>query len=88
MKSLTVASVLAALAIAGAVIADAKTCPDVTPAAKKYSLEVTEYDLTLPDGKKVPQLAYNGTKVGPVLEFQAGDEVSIDIKNSLANARR
>jgi FtsP/CotA-like multicopper oxidase with cupredoxin domain len=76
---------VAAVLLAAAHGAAAKVCPEIPRAAKHFNLRVSEYDLRLPDGRTVPQLAYNGSAVGPPLVFTLGDEVSIDVYNGLKN---
>ena len=76
---------VAAVLLVAASNAAAKVCPDIPRAAKHFDLRVSEYDLKLPDGRMVPQMAYNGSVVGPPLVFTLGDEVSIDVYNGLKN---
>jgi len=74
---------LVACVAAVSAIASAKLCPAVTPARKHFNLKVTEGTITLPDGKKLKQLMYNASVVGPPIVLTLGEEVSIDVQNSL-----
>lgn len=76
---------MAATPVPAGVTKTAFVCPDVPRASKHFTLTVTKYNLTLPDGRKLPQLAYNRSVVGPAIVLNLGDEVSIDLRNELGN---
>ena len=80
-----VAVVLAVCAAAAAQqAAGAAVCPGSVPrAAKHMTLTVAERPLRLPDGRKLPQLAYNGSQVGPPIVLTLGDDFSIDVTNDM-----
>lgn len=73
------------LCLAAAVASAADVCPDIEKAPKNFILRVTDYELELPDGKLLPQKAYNDSVVGPALVMDLGDDVSIDVTNELAS---
>lgn len=49
--------------------------------AKHFDLVVRSTLLSLPGGKQVAGMTYNGTYIGPEIRVQLGDEVSIDVYN-------
>ena len=82
----TVASLVMALAAAGlaGVAQAAGVCPDgVDVAPTHWTLLVGPAGLRLANGTLLPQLAYNGTIVGPTLRATLGDDVSVDVVNEL-----
>lgn len=89
MQATRSAGLLVALLLAAgsatAAMDGAMTCPtSIKPAARHIKLTASEYDLKLPDGKTVRQMAYNNSAVGPAIELTLGEEVSVDILNSMS----
>jgi FtsP/CotA-like multicopper oxidase with cupredoxin domain len=85
--ALAVAALLAtahAQAPAPAPAAAAAVCPaGIAPAKNHYTLVVGPATMKKSSGETWPALAYNGSIVGPVLRAVDGEEVSIDVVNTL-----
>lgn len=65
-------------------LAATSVCPDVAPAPRALRLDVSGHIVTLPGGKQLQGLAYNGTYIGPTITATLGDEISVDVANRAA----
>jgi FtsP/CotA-like multicopper oxidase with cupredoxin domain len=73
----------ATLAAAAAVARQAWPIPAATPTAPEYRIEIGEIDWELAPGKKLRTAAYNGQIPGPLIRFQEGKPVTLEIVNRL-----
>ena len=85
-------STLLCLAAAAAAISAAgdgnSTCPDgVARGAKHFSLLVADATYTLPGGGSVPSRTYNGSVVGPPIVVDLGDDVTVDVTNTMTEGK-
>lgn len=59
-----------------------RVCPNVKPGDKAFRLDVSNSNITLPNGKFLRGLLYNDSYIGPLIAADLGDEVSVDVVNN------